>query len=170
MKDGKREEPKTIDLKITKHYGKPEFPSYVQVGRLNFLSAAELYFSSEPEGKLVYRICNWLASFIVERVAELQCNFEEEEIGMILQSVKKEPPIMGAGYLQGVLKATFNEEAADTLDILRLCEAADDRVYDCFMAQFWSHVKENDQLKFFLEESEERKGVTEISGKDDSDM
>ncbi len=54
--------------------------------------------------------------------------------------------------------------------MLRLCESFDDRVYDCFMACFLNRVKKNDQLKHFLEDPEARKGVKDISGKDDSDM
>ncbi len=166
----KNEETATRELKITKHFGRPEYPSYIQVSGLTLVSAAELYFSSEPEGMLVYRICNWLAAFIVERVAEMLDNFEEEEVAMMLQEVKKEPPIMGVGYIQGMLVTTFNQEAAELLEMLRLCESSDDRVYDCFMSQFWHHLENNVQFEFFFKGFDTRKGVNVASGKDDSNM
>ena len=70
----------------------------------------------------------------------------------------------------GTTVTYFNEETAELLEMLRLCESFDDRVYDCFMACFLNRVKKNDQLKHFLEDPEARKGVKDISGKDDSDM
>lgn len=166
-----REESEIRELKIIKHYGRPEYASYVKVGGLNFRDAAELFFSSEPEGMLVYRMCWWLSGFIVERVSELLDNYEEEEVGMMVQQIiRKEPPLMAVGFLQGMLVTHFNEETAELLEMLRLCESFDDRVYDCFMACLLNRVKKNDQLKHFLEDPEARKGVKDISGKDDSDM
>lgn len=165
-----REESEIRELKIIKHYGRPEYASYVKVGGLNFRDAAELFFSSEPEGMLVYRMCWWLSGFIVERVAELLDNYEEEEIGMLLQMIKKEPPIMAVGFLQGIMVTYINGAPVELLEMLRLCESFDDRVYDCFMSCFWNHIKENDQLKHFIEDPEARKGVKDISGKDDSNL
>lgn len=170
MKDRKKEGSETRELKITKHHGRPEYASYVQVSGLKLMSAAELYFSSEPEGMMVFRICDWLAAFTVNKMTELLNNYDEEEVGMMLQKMKKEPPIMSIGFLQGVLDAAFCDETADTLEILRLCESADDRVYDCFMERFWYFVKENKQLGFFFEKPEESKEVRGSVGKDDSYM